>query len=236
MARTVRPAAHVIALGLVLGMLASLPASGRAASGGLRAPGDPLRSSLGLSFGLLTLDNDALAEFFGQREINLWNLRYDYRVWGPFRLGTQIGASDRSRRAKDVSLGSSAYPIRYNFSAFTAFGELFVRTQLPRVGPLRPHASAGLLASRIHAESSGYSNGYVADWEGYSPATEIVKYGHGWRASVGLRLPIWANVQLIAEASRQKLDSYDAPADHDPPVGRWDHSGHSVSIGLQQRF
>lgn len=235
MARSARRAV-AIAVAALLGAMAAAPAWARDGREDLRAPSDPLRSSLALGFGVLSLDNDALAEFFSQRELNLWSLRYDYRVWGPFRLGARVDASQKSRRAMDVSLGSEAYPVRYTFSAFTAFGELLLRTQLPQVGPLRPHVSAGLLLSRIHAESSGYSNGYDADWQGYSPATEIVKYGHGWRAGLGLRLPIWANVQLVAEASRQELDVYDAPADHDPPVGRWDHSGQALSIGLQQRF
>lgn len=205
-------------------------------TGGLLVPSDPLRSTVGLSFGVLDLADSSYAAFFDRGELNTWSLRYDYRVWGPLRLGAAISATDKSEVELEKSLGSGSYPVRYRFTAFTALGELFLRSQLPRLGPLYPQASAGLLVSRIHAESSGYSQGYDAAWEDYRPIEELVRYGHGWRAALGVQWPIWANVALFVEASRQELDTYDAPSDRDPPVGRFSHSGDRFEAGLVQRF
>lgn len=203
---------------------------------GLLVPPDPLRSTVGLSFGVLELADDDYADFFDRGELNTWCLRYDYRAWGPLRLGVAISASDKSEVERELSLGSGNYPVRYRFTAFTALGEFFLRSQLPRLGPLYPQVSAGLLVSRIHAESSGYSQGYDAAWEDYRPIDELVRYGHGWRAAVGVQWPIWANVALFVEASRQELDRYDAPTDRDPPVGKFSHSGDRLEAGLVQRF
>jgi len=228
--------------GLVLLAALAAPTAAGAAAGGLQEPPDPLRSTFGLSFGVLDIaaKDDAYQDFFDCGQLNLWTLRYDYRVWGPLRLGSALAASRKSEIAREVALASGpngpVYPVRYRFTAFTAFGELFLRSELPSIGRLRPHASAGLLVSRIHAESSGYSQGYEAGWETYRPLAEIVKYGHGWRGAVGLQWPIWANVALYAEGSRQELDRYDAPTDRDPPVGRFSHSGDRLEIGLLQRF
>jgi len=204
--------------------------------GALLVPPDPLRSTVGLGFGVLALADAEYADFFDRSELNTWSLRYDYRVWGPLRLGAAICASDKSEVQREVSLGSGNYPVRYRFTAFTGLGELFVRSQLPRLGRLYPQASAGLLVSRIRAESSGYSQGYEAGWEDYRPISELVRYGHGWRAAVGAQWLLWANVALFVEASRQELDRYDAPSDRDPPVGSFSHSGERLEIGLLQRF
>ncbi len=222
------------AVAILVGLAA--PAAARAAGRGLQEPRDPLRSTFAISFGVLELADEAYGDFFDRGELNTWTLRYDYRVWGPFRLGSALAASRKSEVAREVSLGSAAYPVRYRFSAFTAFGELFLRSELPSLGFLHPQVSAGLLVSRIHAESSGYSLGYEAGWEDYRPLDEVVKYGHGWRAALGLHWPLWANVALYAEGSRQELDRYDAPVDRDPPVGSFSHSGDRLEIGLQQSF
>lgn len=238
-----RPCPGFCFLAAALAMLAAgtvAPCAVAAADRGLREPADPLRSTFAIGFGVLALADDAYGDFFERSELNTWTLRYDYRVWGPLRLGSALAASQKSEVAHEVSLASGpngdVYPVRFSFTAFTAFGELFLRSELPSLGPLHPHASAGLLVSRIHAESSGYSLGYEAGWEDYRPLTEIVKYGHGWRAALGLHWPIWANVALVVEGSRQELDSYDAPVDRDPPVGTFSHSGDRLEIGLQQRF
>jgi hypothetical protein len=232
-----------LAVGLALLAALTAPAAARTTAGGLQEPPDPLRSTFAISFGVLDLatKDEAYQDFFDRGQLNLWTLRYDYRVWGPFRLGSALAASRKSEIAREIALasdpeGDPVYPVRYRFTAFTAFGELFLRSKLPSLGPLHPHASAGLLVSRIHAESSGYSLGYEAGWEDYRPLAEVVKYGHGWRAALGLQWPIWANVALYAEGSRQELSRYDAPVDRDPPVGSFSHSGDRLEIGLLQRF
>jgi hypothetical protein len=231
-----------LALALLAGVAAAPPAGAAGANpaGALREPADPLRSTVAIGFGVLALRDAAHGDFFDRSELNTWSLRYDYRVWGPLRLGSAVVASQKCEVAREVSLASGpsgeVYPVRFRFTAFTAFGELFLRSPLPRVGPLYPHASAGLLVSRIHAESSGYSLGYEAGWEDYRPLAEVVKYGHGWRAALGLHWPLWANVALVVEGSRQELDRYDAPTDRDPPVGAFSHSGDRLEIGLLQRF
>lgn len=202
----------------------------------LRQPTDPLRSSVMLTFGVQTLDNESYADFFGESELNAWSLRYDYRVLGPLRLGVAFGATGKSYVAHNISLGSDAYPVRYQFTAFQGHGELYLRSHLPRIGFLRPHVSVGAVLSRIHAESAGYSDGYEANWQDYRPLDEVLQYAGGWRIAGGLRFPIWANVTLMLEASRIELDPYNRPLDADPPVSEWDHSGARYEFGLMQRF
>jgi hypothetical protein len=226
-----RPSSPLILAALIL--LGSAVAAGALE---LRQPSDPLRSTVALSFGVHELDNISYAEFFGESQLNAWNLRYDFRVLGPFRLGAGLSLTGKSKHNRDLSLGSDSYPVRYSFSAFQSMGELYLRSHLPQIGFLRPHASIGLLYSRIHAESTGYSNGYDAAWEDYRPAEEVVQLSSGWRAAFGLRLPIWANVTLFAEYGKIELDAYSEPTDTDPPVGEWDHSGNRYEIGFMQRF
>ncbi len=221
---------------ILMALVMLLGIAGSADALELRQPSDPLRSTLALSFGVHELDNASYADFFGESQLNAWNLRYDFRVLGPFRLGAGLGLTGKSRHSRELSLGSDAYPVRYSFSAFQAMGELYLRSHLPQIGFLRPHASIGLLTSRIHAESVGYSDGYDAAWEDYRPAEDVVQLSRGWRAAFGVRLPIWANITLFAEAGKIELDSYSEPTDTDPPVGEWDHSGNRYEIGLMQRF
>ncbi len=221
---------------LLLAVLILLGLAGSAGALELRQPTDPLRSTVALSFGIHELDNLSYADFFGDSQLNAWNLRYDYRLLGPFRLGAGLSLTGKSRDTRNLSLGSEAYPVRFSFSAFQAMGELYLRSHLPQVGFLRPHVSMGLLYSRIHAESKGYADGYDAAWEDYRPAEDVIQVSSGWRAAFGLRLPIWANVTLFAEYGKIELDSYSEPVDSDPPVGEWDHSGVRYEIGLMQRF
>jgi len=203
---------------------------------GLSAPIDPLRSTMGLSFGVHQLTNESYADFFDESELNSWTLRYDYRLWGPFRVGAALSASGKSRHSEDISLGSEAYPIHFSYSSFQGMGEIYLRSHLPRFLGLRPHASIGALYSRIHVESSGYTQGYDAFWEDYRPAEDVVQFGGGWRGAVGVRLPVWANVALFVEVSQIELEAYGTPTEGDPPIGQWDHSGRRLEFGLLQRF
>lgn len=212
------------------------PAAHSAAALELAIPSDPLRTTVSLAFGLLELDNASYAEFFGESELNTWSLRGDYRIWGPFRLGAGLSVSGKSKLSRNISLGSEAYPIRFNFTAFQGMGELYLRSHLPRIGFLRPHASIGALYSRFHVESKGYSQGYDASWEEYRPAEDVIQFSRGWRAALGLRFPLWANVTVFAELSSIELEAYDAPAGDELPVSTWDHSGRRLEIGLMQRF
>ena len=221
----------------IIGATILIGATAMAAAGdGLVSPIDPLRSTVALSFGIHELDNQSYADFFEESQLNSWTLRYDYRLWGPFRLGAALSASGKSRYSTEISLGSDAYPIRFSYSSFQGMGEIYLRSHLPRILGLRPHASIGALYSRIHVESSGYSQGYDAQWEEYRPVEDVVQLTGGWRAAVGVRMPVWANVALFVEASQIELEAYGSPAEGDPPVGQWDHSGRRVEVGLMQRF
>lgn len=202
----------------------------------LESPTDPLRSSVGLSAGLHYLDNENYQSFFDEERLQTWSLRYDYRVWQFIRLGAAVSASNKSRLSKDISFGSEAYPIRYSFSAFQGLGEIYLRSHLPSMFRLSPYASIGLVASRIHAESEGYTGGYDAIWEEYRPASDIIQYSGGWRAALGFQFHVWANFFLTLEGSRIKLGDYDGSEKRDPPVGLWDHSGYRLETGLMQRF
>ncbi len=221
---------------LLVAAVCCLPAVKGASARELRAPSDPLRSSLGLSLGTLLLENESYRDFFAVEQLTVWTARYDYRVLSFLRVGAALSASSKSRRDTEISLGSEAYPVRYSFTAFNGSAELYLRSNLPKLFGLYPHVSIGALANRIHAEGWGYDDGFDAVWEEYLPATDVVQISTGWRAAAGLQLPIWANVNLLVEGSRIELDTYAEPVDQDPPVGLWDHSGWRLEAGFLQRF
>ena len=221
---------------LIFSVLAGPAAALTADTSRLAFPDDPLRSSLGLSFGTLRLENQAYRDFFGVSELESWTLRYDYRVWRSLRLGAAVSATNKSHLARDVSIDSEAYPVRFNFSAFQGMGEIYLRTQLPRIMFFDPHLSAGRVISRVHAESSGYTGGYEAFWEEFPIVEEVIQTSGGWRYAIGAQFNLWANINILLEASSLSLDSYDEPTDANPPVGHWDHSGTRLEAGLLQRF
>jgi len=203
---------------------------------GLAIPGDPLRITLGLGIGAHTVEDRDYEDFFEDEILRAWILRLDYRVLGPLRLGASLTALGKSHRRREISLGSEAYPIVYHYSAFTGMGELFLACNLPRLGRFAPYATAGVVLSRIHAESSGYADGYDATWDEYRPVPDLKQNASGWRLGGGVQTHIWANVFAYAEGGRLRLDPYDAPADQDPPAGQWSHTGWRFEAGLQQRW
>ena len=202
----------------------------------LRLPPDPLHWTLGLSGGVLLLENESYQDFFGVDQLRTWTLRADYRFWRFLRVGAALSASDKSHRQREISFGSAEYPVLYRFSAFQGMAELYLRSHLPSVRSLKPYASFGGLLSRVRAESSGYSVGYDALWEEYRPASDVIQYSSGWRAALGLQFPVWANCFLALETSRIELGDYGEPTTLDPPVGLWDHSGWRLDAGFLQRF
>ncbi|MCP4546951.1 MAG: hypothetical protein GY835_10850 [bacterium] len=199
-------------------------------------PDDPLRSTLGFSFGNQIFDNADLKDYFEQRDSYTWTLRYDFRTWHFFRLGIAISANDKLHHVEEISLGSDEYPIRYSFSAFQAEGELYLRTELPRVFKILPHVSIGTLYNHLHVESSGYTEGYDAFWEELSPAVEVKTNSRGWRVAMGCQVHFWANVNVFFEASKVTFDAFATPKVENPPLNDWDWSGTRFEIGLMQRF
>ncbi len=226
--------AILVSLALLIVTVAATTAQG--GNSRLVFPEDPLRSSLGFSFGLMDLEDDAYKEYFDVTELQAWTLRYDYRFWHSLRIGLAVTASDKNHTTRIVAIDSEAYPVRFNFSAFQSSGEIYLRGPLPKFMFLSPHFSIGKVVSRLHAESSGYDAGYEAFWEEFPIAEDVIQTSGGWRFALGAQFHLWANVNILLEASRLDIDDYDEPTDADPPVGEWNSSGLRIEAGLIQRF
>lgn len=224
------------ALVLLITVATWLSSAAPAAALELAAPDDPLRSSLALSFGIHSLDDQHFVDYFDSPELKVWSLRYDIRTWRFLRVGLAISAGDKQQRVEEISLGSESYPIRYSFTAFQATGEIYLRSELPRFKSIRPHLSIGRLFNRLHVESSGWAKGYDGFWEENSPATELRAGSEGWRFAVGLQMHFWANINMFVEFSSVDLDPYLEPVALNPPVNEWDLSGKRLEFGLMQRF
>ncbi|MBN2170377.1 MAG: outer membrane beta-barrel protein [Candidatus Krumholzibacteriota bacterium] len=226
----------ILCLALLAGGLPAATGARADDAAGLAIPGDPLRITIGLGLGVHTVEDRDYEDFFEDETLRAWTLRLDYRVLGPLRLGAAVTALGKSHRRREISLDSDAYPIVYRYSAFTGMGELFLTCNLPGLGRLQPYASAGLVLSRLHAESTGYSEGYDATWDEYHPVPDLKQNATGWRLGGGVQTHVWANVFAYAEGGRLRMDPYDEPTNLDPPAGLWSHTGWRFEAGVLQRW
>ncbi|MDP6419064.1 MAG: hypothetical protein QF492_08025 [Candidatus Krumholzibacteria bacterium] len=217
-------------------LIALLLLASSALAEGRRALPVSLKSSFSLSHGNLLLDNENYSDFFGDNQLPVWSLRYDHLLYGPLSFGLGVTASGKSHLRESISIGSEAYPVIYNYSAFQYQWELGLRLRLPRIAQFRSYASWSLLTSRVHTLSEGYASGYDANWEEHSPTPDSWLGSTGSRASLGFSHPFWANMSLFAEASRIRMDDYGELTESTPPSGLWNHSGWRLDFGILQQF